>query len=464
MASAAPFYLTNVLDPVNYTNIGVVTQLPVFVPNIFTPSPAPATSYGDAAAQATARVLCVATPFLAGLALRTPQTALFAIPMLLFAALQCGTDPASVPQRPFAGGQCATVYNGLITVANADGSTFTQTVLLLGPLSWVNEVLPSGTRIQGLAGSDGNRTVVPLGTGQNIVNVQISRRDGGPDNCGDTQSWLPSPPPNPGPGPYPPLLPPGHPGPIYIPVQPPGGPLIQVPITIGPIVIAPEFSWPINISIDGYPWRLLPDGDLSPAPPDGDRPPSEDNGYTPELAARLEELYEEVFRPRTITLDRRTCDIPTLAPLVLSGSGLGVIPAGIEGLRTLQVERELQLCPAPPAQADRQLISGFMATATTTEFSTPALSEAVVSIEVIVTGHNPDLIPDAGPFPGAAQRRYGVANFCRARQGSGGDPVYLYDAVTYMRLPLPRTPMRTAVRLLLRPSVAVQVWDTGERV
>lgn len=349
--------------------------------NVWTVPPEPVNTYPDAAAQATKKFLCYASPFFAGLALRTPQTALFAIPFLLYPALQCGSDDTDpIPRRPFVGGQCPVVYNVQVEgrwtrgdgLTQADESAATQ---YLGPI----RRLFLDPRPHGTGGStslaivleDGNGVLhdqmnvisTEGGEGENVVKWDffqfkiLERADGFPDTCGDPPPYTPAPYEDTGPAENPPIVFPPTGGPVYVDVNV-NNTTLAFPITIAPVYINPTLNIPVTINIDGRDWDLFPDGELQPRRPgdDGSNPdyqPDLDNinNKVNQLATAIQDVFalvqlnnQELYRDVGAILRGGQCGSGTPQELEVTGNGFAFLALALANESGLRSRETLSLC------------------------------------------------------------------------------------------------------------------------
>jgi hypothetical protein len=300
----------------------------------------------------------------------------------------------------------------------------------------------------------------------------FGRLDGLPDNCGDLPYLPPSPPIQP---PFPdppndpdgnPILPPWTPPPI--PWTPPGAPRpIFLPITFPPVVIpiAPTFPISIPINLGGVKIGEINIGF------NGDIKISfgaEKSENLDELKKLLEEIKECACEggsaPSTQVVnvpyvaDDNPCAIVTLPLEVVSGAystDKANKMSASAGLALLGCEGKL------PEQEDEALLgTGITANPAVEQFVT-GISPDVKSVRLSITGFSAGLVRSVSTFPAANQRLYGSMGFSLLPTGAAGDYIYVYDSETY--LALPKRGKNGVIRLLLKPSVAWSLYDTGER-
>jgi hypothetical protein len=459
------------------------------------------TNLGDAVAKGVINALCRGAPLLAGYGLLTGN-----LPALAFGAggsIACGLPIVPLEEvpppafLPFVGGQCRVLYRVFVRrrVSNADScsvvSEGVSDVVALGPISIrTGSNNTANTRCLGevrtisdqyLEIVDGNGGVVQqFGGGWpdlgDFVAVEgIVRLDGGLDDCGNPPLQNPVLPPGI-------TLPPGYPDnpviprvdvpvPYRPPGSPPGKPPVIIPIPVGPIIlppiIAPSFnpSIPINVPVSipvsispnvsiTIPVQIGPSGEIR-TPPDlicpceyGEEEPS-GAPNCPELID-IEVPYYSCdsggeFLSSTLSVVRSTLPSDLLSDL-LSSSNLAQI--GCESIAPDQL-------PAVRLESSR-----------TPDFGSPPyysvlLPEDVVSVELRITEFSPREYRELSTFPLGEQRKFGSMSYCIDGVDGGDNPTYIWDTSTYFRLPKRAKPGR--LKILLRPSISFELWDTGER-
>lgn len=452
------------------------------------------------------RYACYAAPFLAGIGLRAGPAY---ITLLLPAAALLGS-PACQPSQypplpppgiglPITGGQCFAFYRVTVTyqITNADTCVVvdrgTQQAVVRGPLSFITESIATANS------SCGSTTVRPIKNEQLVVlsgtgsreaafgggwpalgdycYVQsVVRLDGQPDDCGDGPI-IPYPnPPSPIPYPDPPRDPDGNPfipppdPPIYIPIPTgPGLPPIIIPIGIGPLILAPNVSFPISVpisisgSIIGY-GMIAIDGSVTFIF-NGQGIPLD------ELFRRLKRIeecacagepepsveIENLLLPVLPASPSSGCDSETITLEVKKGT---YTPDKAEKV-TRTINEAIDGCRAknPPQAQETRLGFGTVEGLPQEQF-VAIPDKNVYSLRIRMTAWTKAASP-VTTFAAANQRKFGSVAVSNA-EGRSGDPVYIYDQETY--LVLPKSAATRYLRLLLATGTSWEVYDTGERV
>lgn len=449
------------------------------LPNISRPIIEPVNNYPDAASRATQKAVCFAVPFLAGLSLKTPQTAAFAVPLLIYGALTCGGDgppEGTVPNRPAAGGQCQGVaYRVFLkfeyyTDSTGNNTSTTDTnFTVVGPIS-VTAIPPIGLTLSpanpAWEFNGVQRAFAFLGMVPETIVVYYVRLDGLPDNCGDGPPVLPNPPPDPGPGPYPPIVYPPEGGPVYVEVEIDESQTFFVPIYVGPILFKPEFIFPITINIDGVNFDINPDFVPEVSGGGGGLTPEQEEQLSEAFNAsdriKLDAIADEIFEEQTIQLTGGLCDDEPTS-IVVTGNAFDVLAAAFTQESNLRYTQSNGLCPPPtPEPVDESLIFAVTATESGLEFVSGPISPEVVRIRVQITAFNGIYVPPTSYFARANQRKFGSVALSYDDSSAGGEFLWLWDERTYWTLP--RRGTSANIRLLISQSVSVSVFDTGDRI
>lgn len=234
--------------------------------------------------------------------------------------------------------------------------------------------------------------------------------------------------------------------PVIVPVI---RPTINAPITI-PVSFPISISPTINVSI---PVQIGPSGEIR-TPPDlicpceyGDEPgPVVDCPETVTLDIPYFECGENGGF-KTLALDAIASSVPEgLVDKLLSSSNLAEI--GCESTAPTQL---------PPVRLE---------SSRTPDFGSPPyysilLPEDVVSVELRITQFSTREYRELSTFPLGEQRKFGSMSYCIEGLDGGDNPTYIWDRSTYFRLPKRAKPGR--LKILLRPSISFELWDTGER-
>lgn len=448
-------------------------------PSISRPIVEPVNNYPDAASRATQKAVCFAVPFLAGLALRTPQTAAFAVPLLIYGALTCGGDgppEGAIPNRIAVGGQCPGIryrvylkfdYYTDITGNNVSttDTNFTETgpiaVTSIPPIGLVNVVNDPPWAFSGTVRAFAGYGMVP-----DSIDVYYTRFDGLPDNCGDGPPVLPNPPSDPGPGPYPPIVYPPEGGPVYIEYEIDDSDNIFVPIYVGPISFNPEFIFPIKVNVGGIDININPDFEPEISGGEGGLTPEQEeqlsDAFNSADRAKLDAISSEFFEEQTIQLTGGLCgDDPT--SVVVTGNAFDVMAAAFVQESNLRYIQSRGLCPPPvPEPVEESLIFAVTATASGLEFVSGPIGPEVVRVRVQITAFNGVHVPPTSYYAKANQRKFGSVSLSYEDSKAGGDFLWLWDERTYWTLP--RRGTSANIRLLISQSVSVSVFDTGDRL
>jgi len=311
----------------------------------------------------------------------------------------------------------------------------------------------------------------------------MDREDGLPDDCGAMPPIV-----------YP-FPPPGNPTPVP-PRRPDGTYVIDartynqfyqfndnsesvyIPITVGPVIVGPSMSFPLNFSLSIGDIRigfalLRIDGsfDVSLDPPPSENPVS---------PADLEDIVERLKRIEACACkDPEPPDCPIDIISLPVGTSDGEGKCAIEQI-VLRVE-EGALSPAAsqkfidsavlalagcasqalPPQLDERLIYAASTLADGRELFSGTIGPEVVSLRIKVTSNSSGL-NKITTFPGANQYKFGSVSFVTESVSGGGDYLYVFDSDTYY--PLPRRGKDGKLRILFRSGLSFEVYDTGERI
>lgn len=472
---------------------------------IYTPEEAaalgPATNFEEAAAKGAFNFVCRAAPALAAYGALTGNLPAFAFGT--GGTVACGLPFIEIPDappvtEPIPGGTCPVFYRVRVRAklgtlcSGSGGSIVEEQRNLQGPLQFSfpffgngNNQCKPGQQFEirnwrlfnaGMTTGFSFLLVEEFGDWASVVEVSPLTPEpvGG---CG------PAPPVQ---TPYPPSFPappPGYPDkpqlpggggtvPYKNPRSPADRPPDRIPWTIPPIplppvivpVIKPTINAPITIPVSfpisispninvTIPVQLGPSGEIR-TPPDLICPCEYGEGDGPAVdcpeTVLLDLPYYECgedggFKTATIAAVSNSVP-PLLIDKLLSSSNLAEV--GCESLA--------------PEQAEPSLISSGRSGSVIVEPQySDLLSDQVVSVELRLSGYSLGEYRELTTFPGAGQRKFGSISYCLADSEGGSDQVYLWDDRTYYRLPDRLKAAR--IKVLLRPGISWELWDTGER-
>lgn len=421
-----------------------------------------------------------------------PQAALATTAAFLATALLCPAElnPEAVFGKPanFSGGQCSANYGWFQGFTPKGGGDEIRSFVgnYPGPLSVfeVRTIAGSAGGTQYAVAVQGFGMPAPdvRGTGFSpelfdFTTLALTRTDGRPDNCGN---------------------PPDTPGQIVVNnnngdtfnigsldnntnnlyITPVvfnfGGQSFPINMTFGNIEIGSLLPLNFSIEISGtrFGFGQKPDGTIEPRPvnPDPDLPETNADGIQ-KLLDKLEEIRECVcggspvqeiitaFIPvaRQIQNECAEQEVPLSvlatsytaekAQLFFESARLGVI--GCESEKEVPQLEETLIFAATTLVDGRELFTG-------------TILPEVVSLRIKITAFQDGLVPAISIYPAANQRKFGSVAFVSESVNGGGDSVYVYDTETY--LPLPRRGKPGKLRILMKPLVSFEVYDTGERL
>jgi hypothetical protein len=424
--------------------------------------------------------------------------AAISIPAAIVAAKKCADDKRpALPGAgiPFSGGQCSGTYYMTVRATVVDDRGVVQN-LDSGEFSLPGPIGPLFQETNRGPGSEPNiflfltygpdkarRQVFNINTGPNFYNARYQgfsfsdlHRDGGaPDNCGNgpiIQYPIPDPV-----KPYPPVIrdPDGRPilpGNTYnITYQPTVNfPPVLIPITIGPVVIKNDVSFPIffkvsvgDISIGNI---LLDFSGEVTIDLKGERTdPNEQIDYR-KILKEIKECacggkapdLDSVELPFVMRKSDGSCERFLQDFLVLKGSVAPDIPI----LFTDSAALALDCCSSgsPPQVPEKLIASGVIPSPSIEQF-VDLDDKSIVSVRLKIVGGFPEEYK-VRSFSSANQFKFGSIACTLDGYGGGGDYIYVYDADTYY--PLPRGGKKKRIRLLIRSGVSWQLFDTGERI
>jgi hypothetical protein len=219
---------------------------------------------------------------------------------------------------------------------------------------------------------------------------------------------------------------------------------ISIPISI-PVSISPQIDAPITIQLD-------PDGNIRTPPDLICECPKGDDGEGPiTLPTSVLEIPYFACSPtpafQTVDVTVVSSSVPAdLLDKLLSSANLAEL--GCE-------------CTNPEQKPASRLSSGRSGALIVAPQYSEELPPEVVSVEIRLSDYSQDDYRELSTFPGAGQRKFGAIAYCLLGSDGGADQVYLWDENTYYRLPNRLKPAR--LKVILRPGISWEVWDTGER-
>lgn len=427
-----------------------------------------------------------------GLAKFTPATALATTGATLAALALCpsGANSDSILGKPSVatGGQCSKYYRYTLrlrywTDATQSTAFENEDGNFLGPMKVINNLVESaqgqtvgpgskisirrfdGTEIGGITAVNG---IVP-----GSLFLSFSTFDGSPDNCGD---------------------------------QPLSGGQVIYNNTTGDTIdnstvndnsnvigIAPVFFnmgglngvfnlpfsnveikslLPLSFNIDvggvRFGFERNPDGTGKPVKtnPDPELPDSEDD-LLQRIYKRLAEIKDCVCQPSS---EFKSVDLPLVASSLDCEVETRTLFLPKDEPASLLVQdftaSAILAKTACESSLIEQLPESFLFAATTLEdgreLFSGDISPEVVSLRFKITGFNSNVANRITTYPAANQHKFGSVNFTIKNSNGGGDYVYVFDQETY--LPLPRRGKVGKLRVLMKPMISFEVYDTGERV
>lgn len=155
---------------------------------------------------------------------------------------------------------------------------------------------------------------------------------------------------------------------------------------------------------------------------------------------------------------KTSCDIETANFLVPKGSVSNQLVSLFENTATAAANK---CADKEPEQMPEKLIFAASTTTEGKELFTQVFNKEVRSLRLKITD-----IRDGAPnkitlYPAANQRKFGSVSFVTETISGGGDYIYVFDTDTY--IPLPARGKKGKLRILLKPSLSFEVYDTGER-
>lgn len=414
----------------------------------------------------------------------TPAAALVTGGALLTSLALCpsGSEDSIFGQPPaFSGGQCDAVYNfegqtnSYQDVGGAPGGRPIRVLGIRGPVTIQNGLLdglqPPSTPIQALrfVGADGrvfDAIFESYGHVPGSLTGVFSRTDGLPDNCGNA--------PNSGGQ----VIRNSESGDtidnstvvnnsdysLTIPVVfNLGGINNTLNLKFGDIRIGSllPLSFKINIGGADFEFGENPDGILEPRETNPDEEGTK--GRTEEL---LKKIRECVCKPDVdmdllylpLVGDATSCDIVSAEFLVPKGSvDAGVVDSFLTSASLANVAcNRLAVEQLPESQ-----IFAATVTAGGAEVFTGIIGPEVVSLRVVITSFDENILPKISLYPDSNQRKFGSVNYCGDGGSGGGDYIYVFDNSTFV--PLPKRAKNGRLRILFKPGTSFTIYDTGER-
>jgi hypothetical protein len=471
----------------------VTIYTPADIANMQNPQTVP-----DAIAKAGYAFVCRSAPYLAGWALVTGN-----IPAAAGAAaidVACGLPLIPIPNRPppftrpAVGGERPVLYNVVATLSASDGGCnrkplIVQRAQVMGPvervLSFVSTqpvscrpdripmMAPGFQWAGGGAAGMGSFMFPDLGDWFTVVCTPV-------DGSSDSPSYPPIPFPTLPPGTQ---LPPGYPDnpqlpgwetdrPIYRDPSNPDQPTDWLPIKIPPIPlpviipIRPTVNVPINAPISipvTFPLTFSPSisGQVTfQLDKDGNLRDEEDHicecpeklppGANCPDTSVVELPYYECGNDagfKVATLEAVSSSIPSgLFEKLLSSSNLAEVGCEVTGGGDV---------------VPSMIANGVFSQNLVEPWYSGELPDGVVSVELRIISFPEKDLNELSVFPGASQYKFGSICFCRVSSEAASQPVWVWDKKTYAVIP--REGGKYRVRLLLKPGVQWQLWDTGER-
>lgn len=304
----------------------------------------------------------------------------------------------------------------------------------------------------------------------------LRRVDGAADNCGDPPIIYVLPPPAP-PGIDPPPAPPKLPGgggtvPIKPPGYPPSAPPIYLPWLIPPIIIpikptiAPNFNIPVSVPINipiSFPIsvsptingtivvQIDPDGNIR-TPPDLLCPcqsdPDSPGGLAP-VTTQFDIPYFECGQNKGFkseTIQAVASSIPSgLFDRLLSSSNLAEVGC--------EVVSRVPVAPVQLTGGNVTGVIGIVSYFTVTD-------EKVKVVRLKIFPQRVDDFRETTIFQGTGQRLFAVLSWS-LENGQGGPAVECWDHITDFKLP--ESSKKRVVKILLKPGLRWELWDTGDR-
>ena len=453
----------------------------------------------DALAKGAINALCRSAPILAGYGVLTGN-----LPAIAFGtggSVACGIPLFPVSEQPppgiipFPGGQCDISYDVTTRLLNHNedctvANNSTNIVVARGPIKFVEEFVrdikyacrPVAVPLLRGGFLNGNGDLISIGNYSPAVggfcSISVSPRGGQPDDCGNQPGVPPQLPPGTSAPPgYPnaPFLPaqkglvpyrdpkdaPGRPPrqlpwkvpdiplPVIVPVQPTLNVPVSVPINIPVSIDAPisfGFSPSITVQLDS-------DGNIR-TPPDLLCPcevePQSSGGGAVSLVTFSVPYYEcgANEAPRVVNLQVDPASIPpTLEKDLLSSAILA---------------REGCKARTPEQKPEVKLSSGTVDGVLGRLIQVPLNDPDIVCVRLKVMPERPDDFRQTKIFAGAGQRLFGVIDWHLEGSSGGGSPADVWDMITDFALPKTGKPRQ--IKLLLKPGLRWELWDTGLRV
>lgn len=389
----------------------------------------------------------------------------------------------------YSGGQCAVSYRLVVRYrfTRGDGLSRVQDsepAVVLGPITSIRQLdepisgAPGGAYYAKIVAIDGNGRPAQLVSFNasappndyvfsEISVLEMSRVDGGLDNCGN-------PPPSGGQVIKNPAdgdsvdsssLVDNSQSSIVIPISFQFGDKIStLNVRFGDITIKSFSPLKFNVDVGGvdHGFEQQKDGSLSPVPVAPS--PDTDVDATDNLLRKvLDQLkkppveFDNLYLPY---VDSSVgCDIETTSFLVPRGSVSGSQVSLFENTAALA---QLSCQSTSPEQLPESLIFNSSTTPGNNEVFSPEILPEVVSLRVKITDYAQTNARPIDIYPASKQYKFGSASLVLKDYKGGGDPIYIYDVDTY--LPLPRRGKKSQLRLLLRDYLSFSVYDTGERL
>lgn len=242
---------------------------------------------------------------------------------------------------------------------------------------------------------------------------------------------------------------PDIPLPVIVPVQPTLNVPISVPINI-PVSIDVPISFGFSPSITV---QLDSDGNIR-TPPDLLCPcevePQSSGGGAVSLVTFSVPYYEcgANEAPRVVNLQVDPASIPSTLEKDLLSSAI--------------LAREGCKARTPEQKPEVRLSSGTVDGVLGRIIQVPLVDPDIVCVRLKVMPERPDDFRQTKIFAGAGQRLFGVIDWHLEGSSGGGSPADVWDMITDFSLPKTGKPRQ--IKLLLKPGLRWELWDTGLRV
>jgi len=462
------------------------------------PPPDDVKQYLDGLGAATQSYLCANRDYILGAAglgsaASGPVGAYSGLYGITVGLMNCPTPPPPPggPGQPYGGitgGQCVATYrvNGFARWQDRYSPQGAQTPIVnravLGPLTGFQSCRPNGPNATlcdaGYRDRNGNTplTVQYYSNVREIIDgkekntpgsgwvqiTSISREGGGSDDCGTAKPI--------GGGGNGRVIPPQTPPVIYYAPVTINNLVVNVPITIGPIIVKPEFG-PFNLSIgiNGAQVPISLDGTVNLN--SNNNTSNYSTSYYTEPPTSTDEKEEEkkanesLNDEATYRLKAFDCQEEEIEDIVRTASPLGAILSAIQDINLLDQKRFYLQCkseidPLPPFS-----LGSFTAQETEQIYEINNINNRALGLQIVCTQQSANVRPYAYSLSsGLAQARWGVAAVGTKIGGRTtylpGEPLYYPD--DFVTLPdLEVTSY--SIRLTGVPGCSYTIYDCGLR-